>query len=40
MFYFTSNHGLKGQIERKFSKSRPKSAKFWQFSGVRDVEKF
>ena len=29
--YETPN--LKGEIERKFSKSRPKSAKFWRFSG-------
>jgi len=29
--YETAN--VKGEIERKFSKARPKSAKFWQFSG-------
>ena len=28
--YETTN--VKGEIERKFSKSRPKSAKFWRFS--------
>jgi len=29
--YETAN--VKGEIERKFSKFRPKSAKFWRFSG-------
>ena len=35
----TSN--VKGEIERKFSKSRPKFGKFWRFwgSGVRDFKK-
>ena len=36
--YETAN--VKGEIERKFSKSSLKSAKFWRFSGLEKVSIF